>query len=79
MKKCMLFIGGLSLLLALTGCRSDGGTPAPSTAAEPRPTVSVTEVTTWTAAPTDMPPLEAPPTAVPPASEEAEEDREEKK
>ena len=74
MKKFILFIGGLSLLLALTGCRK-AEAPSPSPAAEPRPTVSVTEVKTWTAAPTDVPVPEAPPTAVPPAAETPEEER----
>ena len=75
MKKFILFIGGLSLLLTLTGCRHDQGASASPATAEPKPAVSVTEVKTWTAAPTDVPIPETPPATAQPVIEVSEKER----
>lgn len=73
MKKSILYIVSLVLLL-LTGCKSAPAAKGP--AAEPQPTVSVTvqQVPSWTAAPTDLPVVEVTPGPVPEESE-AEEER----
>ena len=73
MKKSILYIVSLVLLL-LTGCKSAPAAKGP--AAEPQPTVSVTvqQVPSWTAAPTDLPVVDVTPGPVPEESE-AEEER----
>ena len=73
MKKSILYIVSLVLLL-LTGCKSAPAAKGP--AAEPQPTVSVTvqQVPSWTAVPTDLPVVEVTPGPVPEESE-AEEER----
>ena len=73
MKKSILYIVSLVLLL-LTGCQSAPAAKGP--AAEPQPTVSVTvqQVPSWTAAPTDLPVVDVTPGPVPEESE-AEEER----
>ena len=73
MKKSILYIVSLVLLL-LTGCKSAPAAKGP--AADPQPTVSVTvqQVSSWTAAPTDLPVVDVTPGPVPEESE-AEEER----
>ena len=73
MKKSILYIVSLVLLL-LTGCQSAPAAKGPT--ADPQPTVSVTvqQVPSWTAAPTDLPVVEVTPGPVPEESE-AEEER----
>ena len=73
MKKSILYIVSLVLLL-LTGCKSAPAAKGP--AADPQPTVSVTvqQVPSWTAAPTDLPVVDVTPGPVPEESE-AEEER----
>ena len=72
MKKAIMNI--LCFLLLLTGCQSAPAAKGP--AAEPQPTVSVTvqQVPSWTAAPTDLPVVDVTPGPVPEESE-AEEER----
>lgn len=73
MKKSILYIVSLVLLL-LTGCKSAPAAKGPT--ADPQPTVSVTvqQVPSWTAAPTDLPVVDVTPGPVPEESE-AEEER----
>ena len=72
MKKAIMNI--LCFLLLLTGCKSAPAAKGP--AADPQPTVSVTvqQVPSWTAAPTDLPVVDVTPGPVPEESE-AEEER----
>ena len=71
MKRAIITI---CFLLLLTGCKSAPAAKGP--AAEPQPTVSVTvqQVPSWTAAPTDLPVVDVTPGPVPEESE-AEEER----
>ena len=73
MKKSILYIVSLVLLL-LTGCQSAPAAKGPT--ADPQPTVSVTvqQVPSWTAVPTDLPVVDVTPGPVPEESE-AEEER----